>query len=463
MHTMSSHQIPSMPRPSPKPHLLSLPTEILQSIYLSCFSPNLPHASPVLTSALSNELIYKLTFLHAFWNKTLPIIVKTQPKQSYEPGPYVRSLFRPLPVPRAEADDDTQARKIELQETVLAHRWCTFHRAKAYFSSALEAVTRDLFLTIDMPLSSQVQTRFDSFIAQYPLASPSTFDITALDGCQITLRCPHQCAPAVLVKYHGPDSRFDQRMDPNIWIEPTDVLVIPSHVLTGQPEWTGDKLCLLQTLCGYVNLRKVQYELSAFHEGMEHAIVQGNYEALLVLIWEATRLAEYKATTSRDETPFKPPEELFRLIARRRVPRLGLSDGEAAGAEIVDDFSVDISLFTLLLRAHAESMPQNDPDITAWTTRLLTCLDESRKDRAISFAQWVTAWDKLDRSSEYIVDRYTLRRGEHEKVRRPLFRGGTVSRKRKEDEMGKRFVEICGGKLESFGKEMERLGRARSA
>lgn len=443
--------------PSPKAHLLSLPTEILQSIYLSCFSPNLPHASPVLASALSNELIYKLTFLHAFWNRTPLAFPQTQTQQPYEPGPYVRSLFRPLPVPRAEADDDTHAEKVQLQETVLAHRWCTFHRAKVYFSSALEAVTRDVFLTLDMPLSSQVQTSLDSFIGQYLLPNPSTFEATALDGCQINLKHPRHWAPAILVKYHGPDPHFDKTWKPNLVVKPTDVLAIPSHVLTGQPEWTGDKMCFLQMLCGYMNLHTVQYELSAFHEGMEEAIVQGNYEALLELILQASRLAWCKVTTttSHDESPFEPPEELFRLIAKRRVPRLGLSDG-GAGAEMVNDFSVDISLFTLLLRAHAESMPQNDPDITAWTTRLLTCQEKTTTDRAISFAQWVTAWDRLDRSSEYVVDRYTLRR-----VRRPLFRGGTVSPKRKEDEMGKRFVGICGGRLERFNNEVERLAKAR--
>ncbi len=104
-------------------------------------------------------------------------------------------------------------------------------------------------------------------------------------------------------------------------------------------------------------------------------------------------------------------------------------------------------------------MPQNDPDITAWTTRLLTCQEKTTKDRAISFAQWVTAWDKLDRSSEYFVDRDTL--GEEEQVRRPLFREGTVLRNREDDEMGKRFVEICGGRVERFNDELERLAEAR--
>ncbi|CAD6584509.1 MAG: hypothetical protein ASARMPREDX12_001680 [Alectoria sarmentosa] len=455
---MSAHDLTSLPPPPPTPHLLSLPTEILQSIYLFCLSPHLPHASPVLTSPLSTDLIYKLTFLHAFWNINPLAFAGTQAQQSYEPGPHVRSLFQPLPVPRAQ-QYDAEARK-KLQETVLAYRWCSFNRAKLYFSSIIQAATRDLFLSLDIPLTPHDQHCFQSFIAHLP-ASPSTFEATALDGCHITLEYPRRFATALLMIYRGPDPRFDQRSSPNLTIRPTEVLLIPSHALTGEPEWTKEKVDSLRMLCSYVNLRTVQYSLPAFHEGMRNAIVQGNYEALLVLIWQADRLAEYKESKSYVRPPFEPPAELFRLVAK-----CGTQDTAPSGCHSSDkNFNnplLSIKLFTLLLRAHAEAMPQNDPDITAWAHQLLKYEDCAEYDQAEPFAQWVLDWGFQKRRSEFLefqITTFRVRNSEHMIRRRRLFNGGGVSRFWAPigKETARRFVELCGsgGTVVGFGDEAD--------
>ena len=282
---MNPQEASSMSCPLPKAHLLSLPTEILQSIYLSCLSPHLARASPILTSALSAEFIYRITFLHAFWASTPLVFVGTQSQKPYEPGPNVRSLFQPLPVPRVHDDNDAQAQRVDLQRTVLRYRWCSFYRARLYFSSAIEAMTRDLFTRLDITLSSHDQVHFNSSIAQNLPVSCPTFEATALDGSHFTLQYPRRLATALWMTYLGKaDSGVDPKMTPNLEIRPTDVLVFPEHVLTGKAQWTEEKVNLLQMLCSYVNLGSVQYELPAFHEGMKNAIVQGNYDALLVLI-----------------------------------------------------------------------------------------------------------------------------------------------------------------------------------
>lgn len=261
--------------------------------------------------------------------------------------------------------------------------------------------------------------------------------------------------------YRGLDSRFDQRFKPNLTISPMSVLAIPEHLLTGRPKWTGEKVDFLQMLCSYVDLRLVRYEFSAFHEGIKSAVVQENHEALLVLLWQAVR--RYRKVTAHDESPFELPAELFQLVARRGVLSLAAtSDRYSSSEAMIDDTLISRKLFTLLLRAHAESMPQEDPDIIAWATDLLKCKESAKNDHA-DFAQWVLDWGGQKRSSEYLFDRcrFTPRRGEQVKVRRPLFRGGSVSRQWIGSEMGKRFAEICGGRVESFEEEAARVGRAR--
>ena len=214
-------------------------------------------------------------------------------------------------------------------------------------------------------------------------------------------------------------------------------------------------------LCSYVNLRTVQYSLAAFHEGMINAIVQGNYEALLVLIWQADRLAEYKDSKSYDRPPFKPPAELFRLVARFGTQDTALSGCHSSDTNFNDPL-LSIKLFTLLLRAHAEAMPQNDPDITAWAHQLLKYEDCVEYDQAKAFAQWVLDWGFQERRSVFLEFRITnlrVRVSERVSRRRMLFNGGGVSRFRVPigKETVRRFVGLCGsdGRVMRFEEEAE--------
>lgn len=434
-------------------HLLSLPTEILQSIYLHCFSPDLLHASPLLASALSTDRIYRLTFLHAFWRSPPLIFAGTQAQQAYEPGPYVRALFHPLPV-LGSGTDDAQAQMI-IQDIVLRYRWCTFYRVRRYFSAIINAVMNDLLFTLRLPLSPHDQSRLEPFIANLP-ATRSSLELSALNGTSVTLEYPRPFATAILMTYYGPDPRFNQDFSPNLTIAPTNIIAIPAHVLTGKSEWTAENIALLQMLASYVDLHTVHFALSALLEGMRNAVVQGNSDALLVLLWLGTRLAEYRDEDSMsrgDESPFEPPAELFCLVARRGGPALTASDRSEA---VFEDTDISVKHFALLLRAHAESMPQHDADISRWAHDILTCQASSEPDRA--FAQWVLDWSSRERESEYVFQRRRFGRREGGKVRRPLFRGGGVSRQRRAEGMAMRFLEICGGRVRGFGEEVEGIG-----
>lgn len=321
----------------------------------------------------------------------------------------------------------------------------------------MQAVMKDLFRTLDLPLSQDDQMHLSYFIARLP-ASHSVFKAMTLDkGSSINLYCIRPFATAFLTTYRGPDTRFDQDSSPNLTIGPTAFLVLPPHVLTGNPEWSQEKIDELKMLSSHVNLRTVHYQFEAFYQGMSNAIVHGHYDALLTLLWLATRLVEFSDTASNDENPFKPPAELFRLVARRDLHAFTassneLSDGGVGRCEV----EISIRLFTLLLRAHAESMPQNDAEIEAWANHLRTWHYSTGTE--VAFATWVSDWSSKERCSEFIYDRYGVGRGQERKVRRPVFQAGSISRKRREEEMARRFNEIFGGRVMRFGEEVERWG-----
>ena len=342
--------------------------------------------------------------------------------------------------------------QVQLQEIVLRYRWCGFRNTKRWLEEIMQAVMKDLLGTLDLPLSQHDQTRLASFIASLP-ASSSVFKAMALDnGSSINLQYPRPLATALYATYHGPDIRFDQDSSPNLTIAPITFLVLPPHVLMGKPKWSQEKIDELKMLSSHVNLRTVQYQLEAFHQGMTNAVVERHYDALLMLVWLATRLAESSNTTTDDDNPFEPPAELFRLVARRDLQAFiatgyGLSGGGVGRGEL----EISIRLFTLLLRAHAESMPQNDPEIEAWANHLRTC--QYTTGTEVAFATWVSDWSSKERCSEFIHGRYAVGRRQEGKVRRPIFQGGSISR---EEEMARRFNEILGGRVMRFGKEVER-------
>ena len=129
------------------------------------------------------------------------------------------------------------------------------------------------------------------------------------------------------------------------------------------------------------------------------------------------------------------------------------SDGCSGLGDRRDEVKISVRLFMLPLRAHAESMPRNDPEIEAWALQLLSIEDGDRS--VLAFADWVLDWSSKERCSEFICNRIHLGRGEMGKlIRSPLFPQGGVSLSRREEGMARRFEEIAGGKVMLFATEL---------
>ena len=435
----------------PKPKILSLPNEIIQSIYLHCPSPSLPRASPIFASALSTDFIYRLTFFTAFWNGN-PF--DGEPAICYEPGPHVQTIFHPLPVPLPETKAEDARARVDLQEMVLGCRWCTFNNAKIWLEEIMQAVMKDWLTTFDLYLSLRDYTRFESFVAKLP-ANRSIIEAETLDTeSKIWLAYPRPFATTISVyHYYGAHHRFKKIFPRVRTIAPTNFSVIPSHVLTGNPKWTQHKVDFLQMLTSNSeHVREVKYQIEAFHEGMRNAVIQNNYDALLTLVCLSARFAKLMDTGMSSEIVFEPRAELFCLLARRGMGFLAEHEAKVAetGRENIKE---TIHFFSLLIHTHGESMPQNDPDIEMWATRLLTW---QYRDYPISiFAQWVLDWSKGEGRGQSI-DKPIW--SEHQVWVLSLFRESTFEIDITTRSMSIRFAEVCKLNAMNFPKEI-RMGR----
>lgn len=117
-------------------------------------------------------------------------------------------------------------------------------------------------------------------------------------------------------------------------------------------------------------MREVKCSTAALHAGTKNAILEGNATALLVLVWAEFRISQSRAPFPHD-APYEIPPDLFRLAASD-----ARKDDACADA-------VAISTFSLLLRTHAESMPNFDKTILAWASYLLS------KPSSQAFGQWL--------------------------------------------------------------------------
>jgi len=417
-------------RKAGQPHLLLLPNELLQSIYLYCLEPNLALASGLLGAALSSETLLQATLLQAFWNPhPLRFInVKVQPVVTL---PRYRLLAE-----SANLREQSPEERERIQRLILAQRWSTFTRVRECFSQLLAATCYDLFQDLNLPLRPEDQHTLDDLIENPPLQR-TTFDATSLDGCKIFLDYSWPLVRSARLTYTGHDPRFDDGSMPNLEIEPSVVVTLPDACLQGAP-WTDSKIQNLRILCYNLNLKEVKFSNAAFHAGMKDAVLERNPTALLVLAWAADRISQMRNTLPH-EAPFELPQDVFRAAIS-----ITAKDDEYADATA-------ISIFKILLRTHAESMRKSDDGIVAWATRLLS------RPSSQAFGQWLIDFSSRPEENEYIMDMGHRARYTEETVRRPFFREGRISYQRSNHEMMKSFISIEGGEPIGFEKEVANI------
>lgn len=391
-------------------------------------------ASGLLGAALSSEILLQATLIQAFCRPgPLQFInVDVQPVINL---PRYRLLAQ-----SANLSEQSPEEREKMQQLILAQPWSTFTRLRKCFSQLLAATTHDLFQDLNLSFRSEQQLALTDLI-ENPPRQRTTFTATSLDGSGILLDYSVPLARSAWLTCTRDDPRFDDRSVPNYAIEPSIVLTLPDACLYGSP-WTDAKIQKLRMLCYGLHLKEVTYSKTAFHAGMRNAILERNPTALLVLAWAADRIAQMQNPFPH-EAPFELPSEIFRLT----IP-VSYKEHEAADATAV-------SMFKILLRAHAESMPKSDDGIIAWATHLQS------RESSQAFGRWLVEFSSRPEESEQISNmdngaRYGFR-AQWETVRRPFFYGGEISYQRSNEEIMKKFVRVEGGKPRSFDEEVANL------
>lgn len=118
--------------------LESLPTELLEQIFLTALEPNMAIASPVIAAAVSREPVYHALIMAAFWEPPRRVIslAETLVRDDIL-SPEICRWFRPLRLELLPSRD--RAWRSRLQDAVLRCRWFTLDRFMVTFPSLIRA------------------------------------------------------------------------------------------------------------------------------------------------------------------------------------------------------------------------------------------------------------------------------------------------------------------------------------
>lgn len=156
--------------------LESLPTELIQNIFLHCLEFNLPLSSIYLARALSDHAIYTWLLRLAFTSTVSDFIV-TAP--DYLPAPLSFHLQRDLqPQPQPETDTQPEPEpEYTLKNRILACRWCTLSLLREGQREFLKRVAlhiqREYILdTKDHDALSSIERRFEDLVLKPGVYAP---------------------------------------------------------------------------------------------------------------------------------------------------------------------------------------------------------------------------------------------------------------------------------------------------
>ncbi|QSS59734.1 hypothetical protein I7I51_09170 [Histoplasma capsulatum] len=321
-------------------HLEALPAELIEKIFLDSLELNLARASPHFGTILSRKRIYKILTFLAFFNDYRP------GRDNIPPG-YLSNILRPLKY--VPLDFDTQK---ALQNDVIGCRWFNL--------SLLKECQRDMFSTIlqtrifgpsllgqSMVLDSAARDVLNQSLDENPTHWSMTFRGTDKHNNQCVLNI---CPPTV--------SFTRNRLGTTHYL-PMAVWTIPDKFFAKQP-WTEEKFCLLHHLLMASPYGLLPDRLEAFYPSPSSFDISREriQECIHIAIMEENiwMLCELLACDERAYQALNGGD-IFRYEIRGEHFIAAVNRSENPG------------LLQILLRAHAESIPYDDPDITAWALR----------------------------------------------------------------------------------------------
>ncbi|KAL4995840.1 hypothetical protein BDV10DRAFT_123999 [Aspergillus recurvatus] len=346
--------IPKPPPPKPRKRLSrleSLPVELIENIFLYSLNVNLPRCSSSISAAVSSERIYRALTLLAFFDAGKTVLPDIhQPDQdvgsSTDPKAaairasetQISRILRPLEYVHLVKEE-----RKSLQASVVSCRWCTIERLVSLLPDFMRLAIWRYWLPGAHSMSPDQQAILNLFLER----KTNYLDMEIVDGDY--RRSISVASPVSLsIRNVGPD--VDSTVDLTI----LDVFEIPDKFLSGAVEGFNEahtRFLEVLRVAGGINrlpsverINEINFSREAIQQGIHAALVEHNADALTTLL----KLDEFTFRCQNDsvDAVYALPPEHFRTAVR-----------------VARD---DPSFFQLLLRASAESVPYDDPEITHW-------------------------------------------------------------------------------------------------
>lgn len=361
-----------------------LPVEVIEQIFLYSLNLNLPRASPVIAAAVSREKIYNILIVLAFWDDS-----PTNPHSEA-----INRILAPLDyVPL------TREQRGPLQEAVFHCRWCTMERVREQIPKIIILTVHRQWFDMGITMKPEERAALDAFMNRED-DSVCVFHGEGPPPMKVAAHCQH---PEMLRLSRNPGPhKYELHIKPMVTVQvrsetmksivawpALSILKFPNHLLRGRKTgFTADDVMYLEMLrmCSdnfaendtpLVPSTISTVDRTVLHEGVGNAIRTQNYNALISLL----KIDEYifRFHMSRQGRPvyYTIPSDHF--LAVTRVGR--------------DKPHLNVAFLEALVRASAESIPANAPEILQWTlenVRLANRYPDAYHEINGKFARWLS-------------------------------------------------------------------------
>ncbi|RAK77497.1 uncharacterized protein BO72DRAFT_106584 [Aspergillus fijiensis CBS 313.89] len=367
------------PRKKKKPSLLeSIPNELIEKIFLHSLNVNLARSSPILAAAVSTERIYRALILLAFWDNSTELSASPYSRESRDA---ISRSLRPL-----DYTPISLAQRKDLQTAILHCRWCTVPRILDQLPELMNLVIQQHWFGAGISMAEEQEKLLDRVLNLED-------DANVFEGFETINTTPDTSTPV-------PTNNYTLAINPSISITITNhsieqetthpflsPLIIPNKYLQGStasdsaPATPSSSLSddgFTPALVTYLEIHRRSLGFNSvtlplrppkhplilsrpcLQQGIHTAIVSNNLSALLTLLKLDEfyfRVTEQQHLTAQDQDQDREPVIPYALSAGhfRTAVRLAPRNPE---------------FFQALVRANAESVPADDPEITDWAMRL---------------------------------------------------------------------------------------------
>lgn len=381
----------------------SLPVELLEKIFFYSLNVNLPRSSPYLANVFSNERVYRLLILLAFWDNDFPYDDTYSPSEEgrvfggYPPRnwDFVRYtwmenkmfdipwILRPLGRDYVPLTSDERG---TLQSSILLCKWCTEDRIRKQIPDLARLIISRWCINAGYMFQNERDLRdLEEFLYSKEEWGLQNFHVRRVNNtengfpdCVITVTVGEfvvfhfGCKPLRLFDY-------EERRFPLLSIRE-----IPSSILCAdinsdcrglvRGAFTHAHMSLLETIriSGQLKVRMPSYNVEircsrdAIQQGIHVALSTMNFHALDILL-------KFDQFLYRDLQPYYTiPSDHFRTAAEMYI-RIDYVQTEIDRHTGVDGYMVPrgakrvqyvaLLFFLFLLYSSAESVPYDDPAV----------------------------------------------------------------------------------------------------